>query len=531
MPDDARTKEQLAAELAELRARCDQLEQDAARWREEEKRLRRSHELFYRAFRTAPDLVAISTASDGRCVDVNDALVKATGYRRDEIIGRSIMDLNIWTNPEDRDRFFKELTDKGTVRALEADFRDNTGEIGVVHWYAGLVTVDDVQYFLTVAHDITDQKRAEKALQESEERYRFLAENMADIVWTLDLNLRTTYVSPSIEKVLGFTPEQRKRQTLEEMLTPESRQRTLEALSEELLHEDQGADPERPLIVEVEYYRRDGSTLWMENSLKALRNKDGVLIGMYGSSRDISVRKAAEEALRKSEASYRSLFENSPVSLWEVDFSGVKGYLTDLKDSGVTDFQAYFQDHPEAVTRCARLSKVIDVNQATLNMYGAETKEDLREPARMIYTPESWVAFVRTLIAGSQGEEGLEIATVTRTLAGERRDVILGCSALHEDEGLPERLLVSNTDITALRTAEEERERLINELQEALANIKTLRGLIPICSNCKKIRDDKGYWQQVEVYFKDRSEAEFTHGICPDCMKKLYPDVKQEDPE
>lgn len=63
-------------------------------------------------------------------------------------------------------------------------------------------------------------------------------------------------------------------------------------------------------------------------------------------------------------------------------------------------------------------------------------------------------------------------------------------------------------------------------LEQALGEIKTLSGLIPICSNCKKIRDDKGYWQQVEIYVRDHSEAEFSHGICPDCLEKLYPDYK-----
>lgn len=71
---------------------------------------------------------------------------------------------------------------------------------------------------------------------------------------------------------------------------------------------------------------------------------------------------------------------------------------------------------------------------------------------------------------------------------------------------------------------EAERERLIAELQEALAKIKTLRGLIPMCANCKKIRDDKGYWEAVETYIEERSQAEFSHGICPECLKKLYPE-------
>ncbi|MDA8407531.1 MAG: GAF domain-containing protein [Deltaproteobacteria bacterium] len=69
-----------------------------------------------------------------------------------------------------------------------------------------------------------------------------------------------------------------------------------------------------------------------------------------------------------------------------------------------------------------------------------------------------------------------------------------------------------------------ERERLILELQDALAQVKKLSGFLPICASCKKIRDDKGYWHQVEKYVRDHSEAEFSHGICPECMKKLYPE-------
>jgi hypothetical protein len=75
---------------------------------------------------------------------------------------------------------------------------------------------------------------------------------------------------------------------------------------------------------------------------------------------------------------------------------------------------------------------------------------------------------------------------------------------------------------------EEAREKLIRKLQKALSEVKKLSGLLPICASCKKIRDDKGYWNQIEVYIRDHSEAEFTHGICPECMKKLYPDLSED---
>lgn len=83
---------------------------------------------------------------------------------------------------------------------------------------------------------------------------------------------------------------------------------------------------------------------------------------------------------------------------------------------------------------------------------------------------------------------------------------------------------------TELKEAEAEKDRLIEQLREAAEKIKTLNGLIPICSSCKNIRDDKGYWQQVEEYIRVHSGIQFSHGICPTCIKKLYPDyVKQKN--
>jgi len=88
-----------------------------------------------------------------------------------------------------------------------------------------------------------------------------------------------------------------------------------------------------------------------------------------------------------------------------------------------------------------------------------------------------------------------------------------------------EHLLESFLDITARKQAEEERENLIKELQVALAEVKKLSGLLPICASCKSIRDDQGYWQQIEAYIGEHSEAQFSHSVCPKCAKKLYPEV------
>ena len=85
-------------------------------------------------------------------------------------------------------------------------------------------------------------------------------------------------------------------------------------------------------------------------------------------------------------------------------------------------------------------------------------------------------------------------------------------------------------DVTDHKIEEIEQKKLIAELTDALAQIKTLKGLLPICSSCKKIRDDMGYWNTLEKYIMEHSEAEFTHGICPDCIRKYFPEAFEDEP-
>ncbi|HEY3384172.1 MAG TPA: PAS domain-containing protein [Vicinamibacterales bacterium] len=93
-----------------------------------------------------------------------------------------------------------------------------------------------------------------------------------------------------------------------------------------------------------------------------------------------------------------------------------------------------------------------------------------------------------------------------------------------DERGTVASVICISKNITERKRAEEEQQKLIAELTEALAKIRTLSGLLPICASCKKIRDDHGYWTQIESYIRQHSEADFTHGLCPSCAEKLYPD-------
>ena len=106
---------------------------------------------------------------------------------------------------------------------------------------------------------------------------------------------------------------------------------------------------------------------------------------------------------------------------------------------------------------------------------------------------------------------------------GEGRMVEILAAPIFDDQGEVQQIVETSRDITARIRAEEEKTELIERLQQTLNRVQTLEGLLPICAKCKKIRDDRGYWQQIEYYIESRSEAKFSHGMCNECMQEHHP--------
>ena len=177
---------------------------------------------------------------------------------------------------------------------------------------------DKDRLMLERAFDLSSQEllRLNDELRENEEKYRLIAENTADLIVVTDMNLRFTYISPSIMRNHGFTVEEAMNMTLDQFITPESMQILLTVFEEEMKLEASGtADPGRIRIMEFEEYKKDGSIICVENSISAQRDKENKMIGILAVSRDITNRKQAEKKLMNSEEKFRTLAESSPLAI------------------------------------------------------------------------------------------------------------------------------------------------------------------------------------------------------------------------
>ncbi|MCX6251492.1 MAG: PAS domain S-box protein [Bacteroidetes bacterium] len=186
----------------------------------------------------------------------------------------------------------------------------------------GIATGNGEQCYVTMV-DITERKLAEEVLRENNQQIRLITENVRDTIWLMDLGMRTTWISPSIVKTRGYTLAELSGMQMDQHLAPGSLARFIQ-LSTVHLTPERLADPGIEIIVSVdlEYYRKDGSTFWADTIVTLLRDKEGRPSGFLGVGRDITDRKQAEENLQISEKKYRNLIENAIIGIYTTNLQG-----------------------------------------------------------------------------------------------------------------------------------------------------------------------------------------------------------------
>ncbi|MBF0550312.1 MAG: PAS domain S-box protein [Deltaproteobacteria bacterium] len=263
-------------------------------------------EKFSKAFRLAPYAITLTRLADGQIIEVNDGFVNLTGYTYAEAIGKTTLDLGLWAKEEDRVAFVDEFSKSNRVQGREFPFRTKSGEILICLLSAEIIMLNDQQCILSSINDITERKRAEEALRESEQRFRILAETIEEVFWMADIETqKTCYISPGYERVWGRSPQSLydAPKSFIEAIHPEDRGRV--AANLEAKKTGQSFEQEYRII------QPDGSIRWIWDRGFPVPSETGQITRYAGAAGDITERKQMEAALISSDERYQALIRTS----------------------------------------------------------------------------------------------------------------------------------------------------------------------------------------------------------------------------
>ncbi|MDI5950072.1 PAS domain S-box protein [Flavobacterium sp. LB2P87] len=275
-------------------------------------------------------------------------------------------------------------------------------------------------------------------------------------------------------KLLGYSQQEMKERNFQSITHPED-------LEEDLMNLEKLRDGKiTAYSMEKRYYTKAGAIIWINLTVSPLFKKDKKVTTHISIVEDISLKKEVQKLIKKSETRFQSLFEDSPIPLWEEDFSEVKKYLQKLNLINETPetVSLYLKMHPDVVHECIALVKIIDVNTMCLHLHKVKTKEELISDLSQIIDTSSIPDFTKQLIAITQGEKQLIVDTKIKNKEGEYRDVNLRWNVIRGYEKSLERIIVSTEDITERKISE----NIILQSQQRIESlINTIDGIVWEC--------------------------------------------------
>ncbi len=412
--------------------------------------LKESEERFRSIFEQAA--TGMVTGTDfGGFSQVNPAFCHMLGYTVDEMMRLSIAEI---THPDDREATKLEIMEvaSGRKQVIRMEKRYIRKDGCTVWGHTTAVWIFDERrrpaYFIAIIQDITEQKHFEAALEQSEERFRLLFEKAPLSYQSLDRNGFFIDVNQTWLETLGYSREEVIGHWFGDFMTPASQEAVKRKFPQFLkageIHN-----------AEFEMIRKDGAPILVSFDGRIGYDREDKFKQTHCIFIDISERRRAEEALRESEQRYRNLFENSPVSLWEEDFSQLKQHLADLKNAGVNDLRTYLTEHPEEVWKCVSMVRILDINNRTVKLYGAKNKKELLGNLNRIAGENTLETHLDSILAVDNNSLYFEMEAINTDLRGKKLYVALKWSVIPGYEQTYERVLVSIQDITRLKLMQE----------------------------------------------------------------------------
>lgn len=261
--------------------------------KETEEALRESEEKFSNAFHSSPIPMTINTLKEGRYIDVNKSAIKQTGYSREEFIGSTVFDLNIFSDRETHSRFVNALMKDGRVSNFECEFQLKSGEFNTGIVSAEKINIKGVDCVLTSTVDITERKRVEKALREREEQYRHLVENANDIIYWTDRNGYFTFINPVVQRIIGYHENELIGKHYLELIHPDYRKEA------ERFYGLQFVKKITNTYYELPANTREEKELWLGQNVQ-LVIEDGQVTGFRAVVRDITEQRQANETIQST---------------------------------------------------------------------------------------------------------------------------------------------------------------------------------------------------------------------------------------
>ncbi len=278
--------------------------------------------------------------------------------------------------------------------------------------------------------------------------FQALLKNTPLAVVQLDINQNIISANPVFVELFGYSEREVLGRNLDELVTTPQLNQEAQEITRQVA---QGA-----IVRKIGRRKRKDGKLVDVEILGIPVFSGGEIIGVLGLYYDISFRIRTEKALMESEARFRSLFEDSPLSLWEEDFSQVKKIVDNIKASGVEDLRQYFDHRPEVVQDIIEAVRIIDVNSATLMLFNADTKDELISTLKHILTEDSYDQFKEEILSLAAGDQNFSCEIMQRKMTGETIFAGLNLSIAPGYEETWEKVFISITDITEQKAAEME---------------------------------------------------------------------------